>query len=303
MSMVNINLRKIVYLGMNGAFSMIPFKMLIEAGANIQALILPRESADRLGPIWLPIAKPILFEFPMLEKQSSLNLHGLASAHQIPVLSIGSLKDEKTILEFEKLSPDLVFTVCFPRKIPKKWLKIPKLGFINLHPSMLPKYRGPAPLFWQFRGGEENMGVSLHFMDEEMDTGDLIAQQKVNFANGITAAEADEKSAIVGGKMMVDVLSLGRIERRAQNGEEASYQNFPDEVAKTISTKWDVMRAYNFLKGADEWSPFRLDLGTGEQIRINQVLDFQIEESQNRLMIEDDGVYSVQMKGGIIRFR
>ncbi|MBT4002414.1 MAG: hypothetical protein HOF10_03750 [Chloroflexi bacterium] len=303
MSMVNINERKIVYLGMNGSFSVIPFKRLIEAGANIRAVIMPRENADDFGPSWLPNAKPFFSELPMLEKPKERNLHLLASENQIPVLSVGSLKDEETFLEFKNLSPDIVFTVCFPRKIPKKWLEISNLGFLNLHPSLLPKYRGPAPLFWQFRAGEENMGVTLHFMDEEMDTGYIIAQKKVNFANGVTAAEADEITATVGGAMMVEMLSKEEFPRVPQNDEEATGQKLPDEDAKIISTKWDVKRAYDCLKGADEWAPFWLDLGGGEKIKINQAFDIQIDQIQSELIIEEGGIYSVQMQGGIIRFR
>ncbi len=96
---------------------------------------------------------------------------------------------------------------CFSFVLPPALLQAPRLGCYNLHPSLLPGYRGPAPLFWQRRLGEEQTGVTLHRMTPAVDAGEIVAQVGVPLPDGSSAAQADALTAQVGAGLMLHMLA------------------------------------------------------------------------------------------------
>ena len=301
MSIAGVKPYRIVFLGMEGIFSGIPLEALIEHGANIVGVVLPRPTKDQLGPKWLPRTKRLQSELPILNKRALKTIRTLAGDNNIPVLSVGDLKEEQTVSAFQDLEPDLVITACFPRQLPKSWLEIPMVGCLNLHPSLLPAYRGPSPLFWQFRNGEKDTGVTLHFMGAEIDAGDIVGQKSVVFEEGITSIEADRLTAKAGAALILEALSKSEIPRVPQPKEKASYQPRPTEMVRTIPLDWSVQHAYNFLRGAQDWAPFWIDLGEGRYIQTSKVLAYELKVDQGTAVIEDSEVISVQMKDGVLK--
>jgi methionyl-tRNA formyltransferase len=303
MSIAKLKPYRVVFLGMEGVFSAIPFQALIKHGANIVGTVLPRPTKDQLGPKWLPRTKRIDSELPILNKRAPKTLRTLAGDKGIPVLSVGDLSEEQTVLAFRELNPELVVTACFPRLLPKNWLEIPEYGCLNLHPSLLPAYRGPSPLFWQFRNGEKNTGVTLHFMDAVMDAGDIVGQKRVVFEEGITAAETDRLTAEVGAKLILEALSRTEIPRAPQPEEGVSYQPRPTELDRTISADWPVLQAYNFFRGANGWAPFWIEMSENQYVQVSQVLAYELNGEQDVGIVEEEGVISVQMKDGLLKVR
>jgi methionyl-tRNA formyltransferase len=171
--------------------------------------------------------------------------------------------DAAGLRALDALEPDLVAIACFPWLLPRPWRDRPPRGCVNLHPSLLPAYRGPAPLFWQFRAGETRTGVSLHAVDGGADTGSLIAQQAVPFPDGIDTIAAETLTARAGARLLAEWLAGGKTVGPPQPSGGASRQPAPDAAARVIPHTWPVRRAFNFIRGAQAWGPFEVETGEG----------------------------------------
>jgi methionyl-tRNA formyltransferase len=175
----------------------------------------------------------------------------LASQQAIPTYEVSDLKHSSATALLAGI--DLIVVACFPFILPKGWLDAPRLGCLNLHPSMLPAYRGPQPLFWQLRAGEQNTGITLHFMEQTADTGDIAAQAHVRLPDGISESEVDTLLANKGAALLVELLrDPENIPRSPQDEKIATYQPAPAPEDYVLSTSWNVRKAYNFIQGVRE---------------------------------------------------
>jgi len=122
----------------------------------------------------------------------------------IPVLQPEKISEIKETLVH--LNPDLFCVVAYGKILPKDILDIPKLGSINVHGSLLPKYRGAAPIQWAVINGEKTTGITTMYMDEGMDTGDIILKEEVEIGEDETTGELWEKLSNIGGKLLVETV-------------------------------------------------------------------------------------------------
>lgn len=297
---------KIVFMGMNGDFSRIPFQAMVETGHEIKGLILPRPKPDKAGPRKVTGPKHPDKGALIPLRSSTPNLIQIAAAHDIPVFEVGSLRDRRSLELLKSFDPDLICVACFSRLLPTEWLETPPLGGLNLHPSLLPAYRGPSPLFWQFREGEENTGITLHFMDEGVDTGDIAAQRRVPFPTGITTAEADRLTAEAGAQLILETLTKpAHIPRTPQPEEGASYHPKPTRADKIIPTSWSAVRAFNFMRGAQGWGPLeiRAERSAREKagnFKVWEALSLEAGAVLGEAYQWEDGNLRVQFKGGAV---
>jgi methionyl-tRNA formyltransferase len=244
-------LRTIV-LGMRGTFTAEVFGALVAGGSGVCGLIV----AGPRGTGWRRL-------HPMLVVSSDTpSAVELAWAAGVPVLEVGWV-DAAGLRALDALEPDVAAIACFPWLLPRPWRDRPPRGCVNLHPSLLPAYRGPAPLFWQFRGGETRTGVSLHAVDGGTDTGSLIAQEAVPFPDGIDTVAAETLTARAGARLLAEWLAGGKTMGPAQPSGGASRQPAPDAAACVIPITWPVRRAFNFIRGAQAWGPFEIETGEG----------------------------------------
>jgi methionyl-tRNA formyltransferase len=231
-----------MFMGMGGAFSAVALERLLERDVEVCAVVTPRAPGS-----------PTI---PLAEGAPTQTIASLAQERAIPVESVSDLEQRPTLARLAKYRPQAILVACFPTMFPPALLELPPHGCLNLHPSLLPAYRGPAPLFWQFRGGERRTGVTLHLMNERPDAGDILLQEPVSLPDGVTGPEADTLLARAGGGLMVEALDL--IERealapRAQDEAGASYHPWPTDQDFQISTGWSARRAFNFIRGTQEW--------------------------------------------------
>lgn len=243
---------------MTGNFSVPPFRALIAAGYRPVGLILPPVPGMRT-PI-RPLRYPTARKTPLDPSRASEgNLLELAAEHRIPTYEIGDFNSPQALALLQEFAPDLVVVACFPRLLPEPWWKLPKYGALNIHPSLLPAYRGPYPLLWQFWHGERNTGVTLHFIAEGADTGDLVAQSKVSLPDGISEAEADTLLSERGARLLLEILKEpDRIPRTPQPHRGASFHARPGPDDLCIPLTWTARRAFNFVRGSGSWGPFTL---------------------------------------------
>ena len=160
------------------------------------------------------------------------NFKDFAKSRGMNFIEWDNLKDPKLLDYLKSLNIDAAVVASFNYKIPKVLLDIPKAGFINIHPSLLPKYRGGNPYSTVIINGEQETGVTLHFMDEGFDTGDIITQKKVNIAPFETMGTLFNRLNLLGMQMLVSVLTdfeKGKLPRYKQpEGEFVTGQSLKD---------------------------------------------------------------------------
>ena len=222
---------RIIYFGMRGILSKVPLLTLLKAGIEIEAVVVPAEhvAAEKL-PLQLKPPPPPPSDLPLATPYVSENIIHLAWQHQVPVWAVGSLKKKKTQAWLKILNPDLICVVCFPYIFPKAVLGMPTHGCLNLHPSLLPKYRGPTPLYWILKNRERRTGVTLHFLDEGIDSGDIVYQTAFPISAQVTEPELTLHCAEAGAKLLLKAIQQvrrGPLPRHPQNEAEASYYPMP----------------------------------------------------------------------------
>ncbi|MCA9471315.1 MAG: methionyl-tRNA formyltransferase [Nitrospirales bacterium] len=132
----------------------------------------------------------------------------LALAHQIPLLQPEKMKQPEFLSALEAWHADLIVVAAFGRILPKAILDLPPRGCVNVHSSLLPKYRGAGPIQWAIINGETETGITTMLMDEGMDTGPILLQEKVSIREEDTAKELSDRLAHVGGQLLVRTLRL-----------------------------------------------------------------------------------------------
>lgn len=156
------------------------------------------------------------------------------------------------IEEIKKLQPDVICVVAYGKILPKELLDIPKYGCINVHASILPKYRGAAPIQWAILNGDKTTGVTTMYMDIGMDTGDMILKQTVEIEKDETTGELWKRLSKIGGELLVETLKLieqGKAPREKQGEDYTLAPMLNKEMAKIDWENLSVIRIKNLVRG------------------------------------------------------
>ena len=156
----------------------------------------------------------------------------------------------------QRLAPDCIVIIAYGQIIPAKLLPIPKLGWINLHASLLPKYRGAAPISWAIVNGETRTGLTTMRIDAGMDTGDMLLQREIAIGPKETAPELAAGMAEAGAPLMSETLrglAAGTIAPKTQNHEQASYAPILKKEDGCIEWKRPAPEIYNRMRGFQPW--------------------------------------------------
>ena len=160
------------------------------------------------------------------------------------------------INQLQELAPEIIVVVAFGQILSRKVLETPDRGCVNLHASLLPKYRGASPIHRAIMNGEEKTGVTVMFMEETLDTGDIISQKEVVINRDDTAGDLHDRLAETGAKLLVRTLidiKQNNYTRKQQNDQEASYADKLDNRAGEIDWNCSAEDIYNFVRGLNPW--------------------------------------------------
>lgn len=235
----------------------------------------------------------------------------LATEKKIPVFQPLRFNAE-AVEEFKKLKPDLVIVAAYGKIIPKAALAIPGFGCINVHVSLLPKYRGPSPIQNALFNGEKETGVTIMLMDEGVDTGDILVQEKTVIAPNDTTETLMQKLSVSGAALLLKTIPLWierKIEAKAQDHTQASQcqlieredgKIFWTEDAETIYNKYRALTPWPgiFTHWKNDSEIIRLKLITIGLQKINPIEKHQIGEI---FQLGDD--IGIQTNAGIIIFK
>jgi methionyl-tRNA formyltransferase len=157
---------------------------------------------------------------------------------------------------FERLAPDVVVIIAYGQIIPARLLPIPQLGWINLHASLLPKYRGAAPISWAIVNGETRTGVTTMRIDAGMDTGEILLQEEMGIGPSETAPELATRMSELGAPLMAETLrglAAGAIVPRPQSGEQASVAPLLKKEDGRIDWRRPAQEIFNRMRGLAPW--------------------------------------------------
>jgi methionyl-tRNA formyltransferase len=262
---------RIVFLGMLGALSALPFERLLAAGADVRAVIVPAPLPG-LALRQLPHASP-LSGIPLQPAQA--HVLDIARERSVPAWSVSDLRHPDSLAQLRALLPELLIVSCFRHILPAEWLALPRHGAWNLHPSLLPRLRGPDPLFWTFHDNVPP-GVSVHRMSARVDAGPILMQAPVTFPDGISYAEAERICAVAGANLFLsalDKLENGTLSAAPQHGKVADYCPLPSRADFVVTEDWRAREAFNFLRAVAAFGDPILRLA-GRDFSVREAMDY-----------------------------
>lgn len=263
---------RIVYMG-TPEFAVLPLRMLVENGYNVIAVVtVPDKPAGR----GLKIHQSAVKEYAM--------------SQSIAVYQPEKLKNPEWIEEFKSLRSDLAIVVAF-RMLPEVMWAAPRLGTFNLHASLLPKYRGAAPINWAIINGDAQTGVSTFLLNHEIDCGDLLLQEPIEIAQNDTAGTLHDKMMVIGAKVVlqtVDNIAAGTLTPLTQTGHATPAPKiFKDDCRIDWNVSTQVI--YNKIRGLSPYPAAWFDFGASTAKILEsryEIIDHQVSngtiESDNR---------------------
>lgn len=233
---------RIVFMG-TPDFARDSLKSLVEAGHEIELVVTNPDKPRGRGMKMIPSEV----------KEYALE-QNLEIAQPLRVRN-----NEEFVDKIKDINPDVICVVAYGKIIPKEILDIPKFGCINVHGSLLPKYRGAAPIQWAVLNGEKETGITTMFMDEGMDTGDMILKEVVEIGEDETTGELWDRLSAIGGKLLVRTLEMieaGNVQREKQGEDFTLAPMLSRDIAiidwenKTAKQIKDLVRGLNPFMGA-----------------------------------------------------
>ena len=276
---------KIVFFG-TPKFACSVLKTLIDESYNVVAVV---SQADK------PVGRK-----QIIEKTPT---HALADEYNIPTVQPIKLREEvDKVLEYE---PDLIVTCAYGQIIPESILNYPKYGCLNIHPSLLPKYRGGAPVHRAVMNGDKETGVCLMEMVKAMDAGRVYACEKVQIGEDMTTAELNIELEKVSSYMITEYLPKylkGELEGKVQNEDEVVFApNIAKEEEQLFFKHEDINTIYNHIRGLIDW-PIAYGLLEGKRVKIYKARKTECDHDHEigKIINIANDTMNVACSGGIL---
>ncbi len=173
------------------------------------------------------------------------SLAAVAEAHKLKAIAARDPNSSEFLQQIRNLKPDLIVVAAFSRILKAPLIAIPRLGCINVHPSLLPRYRGPEPYYWILFNKEHKTGVTIHYVDERIDSGNILMQREFELEPSETELTLQNKCNVVAANLLgeaVLLLASGEASSIPQNETDASYYSFPPKGQKRVRSYFPFKR-------------------------------------------------------------
>ena len=251
---------KVLFMG-TPEFAKTSFEKLYESGYNIIGCYT---NPDK------PAGRGMKMKFSPVKEYAILK--------NIPVFQPVKVRsNEEVINEIKELNPDVIAVVAYGKILPKEILDIPRFGCVNVHSSLLPKYRGSAPMQWAIINGEEKTGVTTMLMDIGMDTGDMLLKEEIAIEDSDNLETIHDKLMVIGGDLLVETLDKlvdGTIVKEKQ-GSEFSLAPMINRETTHIDFNKEARQIFNFVRGL---SPYPGTFMKREDGKIYKVFEIEYQE-------------------------
>lgn len=194
----------------------------------------------------------------------------IALKHQIPIYQPARARAPEFIEEMRQLQPDAMVVIAFGQIVSKELLEVPRLGCINIHASLLPKYRGAAPIQWAVINGDKKTGITTMMMDEGIDTGDMLEKIEIHLDPKETGGSLFDRLSMLGGELILSTLeklSRGTLKRISQNHEEATHVKKIPKTMGDIDWTMEAEAIERLIRGLNPW-PSAYTSWNGKMLKI-----------------------------------
>ena len=254
---------RIVYMG-TPDFAVNPLKALIEKGYDVVGVFTQPDK---------PVGRKAILTAPPVKV--------VAQEAGIPVFQPDSLKNGEGVKILSELNPDIVVVVAYGKILPEDFLDYPEYGCINIHGSILPKYRGAAPIQRSVLDGEKYAGVTSMQMDVGLDTGDMLLVEKTKIGENETSGELFDRLAVMGADLLIktlDSIEKGEVNPVKQNDSESTYAAMLDKTMSPVDWSKSASEVHNQIRGLDPW-PVAQTVLEGKNLKL---FKSEILESEDR---------------------
>lgn len=227
----------------------------------------------------------------------------LALERGLPLLQPEKMRAPGVLETLKHWDPDLIAVTAFGRILPKEILNLPRFRCVNVHASLLPRYRGAAPIQWAIINGEEETGITIMLMDEGMDTGPILNQEKVPIFPEEVAGELSVRLAQIGGKLLVEAIQAledGRLVARSQQEEEATLAPLLKKEEGNIDWTLKTMQVLNRIRGLSPW-PGTYSYLNAERIAIWKARVSSTVKAEVQEMFQPGTIISVESEECVVR--
>ena len=179
-----------------------------------------------------------------------------AIKNNIPVFQPLKIKEAEAVEELKKYEADIFVVAAFGQILSGEILDMPKFGCVNIHASLLPKYRGAAPIQWSILDGEEETGVTIMQMNEGLDTGDILLQKKIKISGDETGESLFDKLAVLGADAICEALPLieeGKLTPIKQDDAKSSYAKMLNKSMGRVDFSWTADKLERYVRGLNSW--------------------------------------------------
>jgi len=267
---------KIVFMG-TPDFARASLQALLDAGHEIAAVFTQPDRPRGRGM-----------------QMSASPVKSLAVETGIPVFQPETFKDGEPTRILRQLEPELVVAVAYGRILPVDFLSVPKYGSINLHASLLPRYRGAAPIQWAVLNGDEITGVTVQYMAAGMDTGDIISQCRTPVGEFETSGQLFDRLMELGAELLtqtVEDIACGRAGRTAQDESQATYTTMLSKTMSPIDWTRSPREIVKHICGLDPW-PTATTVIAGTELKV-----FGAAYTDHRTALAPGGIVSAGKAG------
>ncbi|RKZ33965.1 MAG: hypothetical protein DRQ37_08245 [Gammaproteobacteria bacterium] len=240
---------------------------------------------------------------PVQPPSSGAWAHELAG-RGLPVHRVQPERLKEIAASVDAWEADMLVSICFPYRLPNQMISDCPCPIYNVHTSLLPRYRGPAPLFWQFRAGEVQTGITLHQITADVDAGPIVAQTCVPMEIGVSGAAMESRLAVIAVGLLRNWLPKLRdreVSGVAQDESAATGAPWPKPQDFRLDATWTVERAYRFLCGTADWGqPFIFTDGEGRQVSLRGPAE---QETSSGEPVYGEGLVELQCADGVLLAR
>lgn len=244
---------KIIFMG-TPCFAVPSLKILFEEGYEILGVVTQPDKPKGRG-------KHV--SYSKIKEYSLENKLNVFQPHRIK-------GNDEFVDKIKKLEPDVLVTVAYGKILSKEILDIPKYGCINVHASLLPKYRGAAPIYWSVINGERITGVTTMMTDIGMDTGDILLSKEIKVDERYTTGILHDKLSIIGAELLKETLEKlkeGTLQRIPQDHEKATYASIIDKNVGHIDWNKNANEICDLIRGTNPW-PVAFSYHKGDRMKV-----------------------------------
>jgi len=269
---------KIVFMG-TPEFAVPALEAIKKSGIEISLVISQKDKRRGRGKKLLPT--------PVKEKALELGLD---------VYQPENINSEESVNKLREIQPDCIVVVAYGQILKRDILILPPHGCVNIHASLLPKYRGAAPINWAIIRGEKETGITIMKMDEGLDTGDILKSESIPIEEEDDSSSVHDKLSILGGKLIVETLidmKNGNIKPIPQDDNLSSYAPMLNKEMGKIDWNNEGEDIINLIRGLKPW-PSAYIIYKGEKVKIHKAKKIKkLLEGENGkvVKVQDDGIY------------